>query len=73
MGEPGEALSARSNGEIRGDPVVTLGWFVCPTVSMVTTSKVSSLEKTLLYARIWFSPHRSPIEAVARICPISNV
>ena len=24
-----------------------LGWFVCPTVSMVTTSKPSGLEKTL--------------------------
>ena len=31
-----------------GDPVVTHGWFVCPTVSMVTTSHATGLEKTLL-------------------------
>ena len=28
--------------------MVTLGWFVCPSVSMVTTSKATGLEKTLL-------------------------
>ena len=27
--------------------VVMLGWFVCPTVSMVITSKVCGMEKTL--------------------------
>ena len=27
--------------------MVTLGWFVCPSVSMVTTSKSTGLEKTL--------------------------
>ena len=47
MGEPAEALSAGSNGQM-GDPVVTHGWFVCPTVSMVTTSHAPGLEKTLL-------------------------
>ena len=30
-----------------GDPVVTHGWFVCPTVSMVTTSHATGLEKTI--------------------------
>ena len=29
------------------DPVVTLGLFVCPTVSMVNTSKAAGLEGTL--------------------------
>ena len=29
-----------------GDPVVTHGWFVCPTVSLVTSA--TGLEKTLL-------------------------
>ena len=28
------------------DLVVTLGWFVCPTVSIVTTSKAASLDQT---------------------------
>ena len=28
--------------------MVTLGWFVCPSVSMVTTCKATGLEKTLL-------------------------
>ena len=32
-----------------------LGWFVCPTVSMVTTSKAIGLEKTL----IEFAPQSS--------------
>ena len=27
------------------DPVIMLGWFVCPSVSMVTTSKAGNLEK----------------------------
>ena len=27
--------------------MVTLGWFVCPIVSMVTISRTSGLEKTL--------------------------
>ena len=31
-----------------GDHVVPLGWFVCPTVSIVTTGKPTGLEKTLL-------------------------
>ena len=31
-----------------GDPVVTHSWFVCPTVSMVTTGHGTGLEKTLL-------------------------
>ena len=30
-----------------GDPVVTFCWFVCQTISMVTTSKPTGLEKTL--------------------------
>ena len=30
-----------------GDPVVTHDWFVCPTVSKVTTSHATGLEKTL--------------------------
>ena len=29
------------------DHIVTLKWFVCLTVSMVTTSKVTDLEKSL--------------------------
>ena len=37
------------SGEIKGaDPVVTLAWFICPTLSMVTTSMAGGLEKTLL-------------------------
>ena len=48
MGEPAEALSVKSNGEIRGDPLVMLGSFICPTFSTVTTSKATGLEKTLL-------------------------
>ena len=28
--------------------MVTLGWFVCPTASMVTTGKAIGLKKTLL-------------------------
>ena len=27
--------------------MVTLGWFVCPSVSMATTSRATGLEKTL--------------------------
>ena len=29
------------------DPVVTLSWFVCPTVSMVTISSAAGLEKVI--------------------------
>ena len=47
MGELGKALSARYNGEIRVKPVIMVGWFVCPTVSMMITSRAASLEKTL--------------------------
>ena len=32
-----------------------LGWFVCPTVSMVTTSKAGGLEKGLLYCYSCFN------------------
>ena len=35
------------NVQIRVDPVVTLDWFVCPTISMVTTTRTAGLEKTL--------------------------
>ena len=34
-----------------------LGWFVCPTVSMVTTSKATGLEKTPLMNRILHLKH----------------
>ena len=44
MGVPAEAISAWSYGL---DPVAILGWFVCPTVTMVTTIKAAGLEKTL--------------------------
>ena len=30
--------------------MVTLGWFVCPSVSMVTTSKATGLERTTVYS-----------------------
>ena len=45
-----EALSALSNGQIRGirGTLSSHGWFVCPTLSMVTTSHATGLEKTLL-------------------------
>ena len=56
MGGPAQALSPYSNGEIRerggGQPVVMLSWFVCPSVSMVTTTKVTGLELTLLEGNI---------------------
>ena len=39
------------------DPVVTHGWFVCPTVSMVTTSHATGLEKTLLGPIIFSLSH----------------
>ena len=35
--------------------MVTLGWFVCPSVSMVTTSKATGLEKTILRFRTYMS------------------
>ena len=31
------------------DPVIRLGWFVCPTVSRVTTGRATRLEKTLYH------------------------
>ena len=30
-------------------PVGMLGWFVCPTFSMVTTSKAAGLDKTISF------------------------
>ena len=33
--------------------MVTLGWSVCPSVSMVTTSWTVGLEKTLLSRVVW--------------------
>ena len=41
--------------------MVTHGWFVCPTVSMVTTNHATGLEKTLL----------SPLFAPSEIVPIT--
>ena len=40
-----------------GDPVVMHGWFVCPTVSMVTTSHATGLEKTLLEETVLSAYH----------------
>ena len=47
MGDTAEALSAHSNSGIRGRTCVKVGWFVCLTVSMVTTSKAAGLENIL--------------------------
>ena len=50
MGEPYQHdLMVRSGG----DPFVMHGWFVCPTVSMVTTSHATGLEKTLFPEVKW--------------------
>ena len=37
-----------------GDPVIMHGWFVCPTVSMVSTSHAAGLEKTLCNKAVIF-------------------
>ena len=37
-----------------GDPVITHGWFVCPPVSMVSTSHAAGLEKTLFNKAVIF-------------------
>ena len=34
------------------------GWFVCPTVSMVTTSNATGLEKTIANAQLYAKVHR---------------
>ena len=45
--------------------VVMLGWFVCPTVSMVITSKVCGMEKTLLIADL---TSRSSLQVQGFVC-----
>ena len=45
MDEHAEALSTWSNREMRGTP--SCHWFVCPTVSMLTTTIAAGLEKTI--------------------------
>ena len=47
MGESAEVLSVRSYNEIRGRPAVTLDWFVCLTISMVTMSNLAGMENTV--------------------------
>ena len=41
---------------LEGDPVMH-GWFVCPSVSMVTTSRTTGLEMTLLGVK-YHSPNK---------------
>ena len=53
--------------------MVTLGWFVCPSVSIVTTSRTTGLEKTIYNtewtdrSRRWNDIHVLGLELYARM------
>ena len=44
--------------------MVTCGWFICPSVSMVTTSKATGLEKTC-------NQYRLGIKGLITLCVVS--
>ena len=50
---PNPTLCHRGGG---GDPLLMLGWFVCPTVSLLTTSTATGLRKTPLDSAVQCNP-----------------